>query len=193
MVVVYSSRFSGSETSLPMLMEHIFISQYEFYWKRHDLKNALRKENFLDKNLRRIMSFCTRRSDGWPPISPVISKHAIFGVQSAWAAAYLADPMPSVHWRAVSLTKCRFNLPSPKLPSSGLMEFYVSQMVCVCLYGLCKIVHYTCNVEYTTRGLPCLQTRPDLCWAIKTRLTACTVHTTPPLCRACWQGSLPPL
>ena len=53
--------------------------------------------------------------------------------------------------RAVSLTKCRFNLPSPKLPSSGLMEFYVSQMVCVCLYSLCKIVHYTCNVEYTTR------------------------------------------
>ena len=53
--------------------------------------------------------------------------------------------------RAVSLTKCRFNLPSPKLPSSGLMEFYVSQMVCVCLYSLYKIVHYTCNVEYTTR------------------------------------------
>ena len=53
--------------------------------------------------------------------------------------------------RAVSLTKCRFNLPSPKLPSSGLMEFYVSQMVCVCIYSLYKIVHYTCNVEYTTR------------------------------------------
>ena len=193
MVVVYSSRFSGSETSLPMLMEHIFISQYEFYWKRHDLKNALKKENFLDKNLWHIMSFCTRRSDGWPPIRPVISKHAIFGVQSAWAAAYLADPMPSVHWRAVSLTKCRYNLPSPKLPSSGLMEFYVSQMVCVCIYSLYKIVHYTCNVEYTTRcvALPSDSSRPLL--GHKTRLTTCTVHTTPPLCRACWQGSLPPL
>ena len=156
-------------------------------------KKCAQKRDFLDKNLWHIVSFCTRRSDGWPPISPIISKHALFGVQSAWAAAYLADPMPSVHWGAVSLTKCRYNLPSPKLPSSGLMEFYVSQMVYVCLYGLCKIVHYTCNVEYTTRGLPCLQTRPDLCWAIKTRLTACTVHTTPPLCRACWQGSLPPL
>ena len=51
MVVIYSSRFSGSETGLPMLMERVFISQYEFYWKRHDLKNALKKENFLDKNL----------------------------------------------------------------------------------------------------------------------------------------------
>ena len=58
------------------------------------LKNVLEKENFLGKNLWHIMSFCTRRSDGWPPISPVISKHAIFGVQSAWAAAYLADPVP---------------------------------------------------------------------------------------------------
>ena len=151
MVVVYSSRFSGSETGLPMLMERVFISQYEFYWKRHDLrKNALKKRFFRQKSLTH-RSFCTRRSDGWPPISPVISKHALFGVQSTWAAAYLADPMPSVHWRAVSLTKCRFNLPSPKLPSSGLMEFYVSQMVCVCIYSLYKIVHYTCNVEYTTR------------------------------------------
>ena len=97
MVVAYSSRISGSETRLPMLMEHIFSFQHEIYWKKHDLKNALEKENFLDKNLWHIMSFCTRRSDGWPPISPVISKHAIFGVQSAWAAAYLADPVPSVH------------------------------------------------------------------------------------------------
>ena len=46
MVVVYSSRISGSETGLPMLMERVFISQYEFYWKRHDLKNALKKEIF---------------------------------------------------------------------------------------------------------------------------------------------------
>ena len=149
--IVYSSRISGWETSLTMLMEHIFSFQHEIYWKRHDLKNALKKENFLDKNLWHIMSFCTRRSDGWPPIRPVISKHAIFGVQSAWAAAYLADPMPSVHWRAVSLTKCRFNLPSPNLPSSGLVEFYVRQVVCVCFYSLCKNVYYTCNVEYTAR------------------------------------------
>ena len=151
MVVVYSSRISGSETGLPMLMEHIFSFQHEIYWKRHDFKKMRSKRDFLDKNLWHIVSFCTRRSDGWPPISPVISKHAIFGVQSVWAAAYLADPVPSVHWRAVSLTKCRFNLPSPKLPSSGLMEFYVSQMVRVCFYSLYKIVHYTCNVEYTTR------------------------------------------
>ena len=83
MVVVYSSRFSGSETGLPMLMERVFISQYEFYWKRHDLrKNALKKRFFRQKSLTH-RSFCTRRSDGWPPISPVISKHAIFGVQSA--------------------------------------------------------------------------------------------------------------
>ena len=47
MVVIYSSRFSGSETGLPMLMERVFISQYEFYWKRRDFKkNALKKEIF---------------------------------------------------------------------------------------------------------------------------------------------------
>ena len=49
MVVVYSSRISGSETSLPMLMEHIFSFQHEIYWKRHDLKNALKKEIFSTK------------------------------------------------------------------------------------------------------------------------------------------------
>ena len=129
------------------------VSSYlsmNFIGKGMILKNALKKR-FSWQNLWHIVSFCTWRSDDWPPISPVISKHALFGVQSAWAAAYLADPMPSVHWGAVSLTKCRYNLPSPELPSSSLMEFYVSQMVCVCIYSLYKIVHYTCNVEYTTR------------------------------------------
>ena len=47
MVVVYSSRISGSETGLPMLMEHIFSFQHEIYWKRHDLKNALKKKRFF--------------------------------------------------------------------------------------------------------------------------------------------------
>ena len=172
------------------------VSSYlsmNFIGKGMIFKKMRSKKRFFRQKSLTHRSFCTRRSDGWPPISPVISKHAIFGVQSAWAAAYLADPMPSVHWRAVSLTKCRFNLPSPKLPSSGLMEFYVSQMVCVCIYSLYKIVHYTCNVEYTTRcvALPSDSSRPLL--GHKTRLTTCTVHTTPPLCRACWQGSLPPL
>ena len=57
MVVVYSSRISGSETGLPMFMEHIFSFQHEIYWKRHDLKNALRKENFLDKILDTLCRF----------------------------------------------------------------------------------------------------------------------------------------
>ena len=49
MVVIYSSRFSGSETGLPMLMERVFISQYEFHWKRHDFKKCAQKRDFLDK------------------------------------------------------------------------------------------------------------------------------------------------
>ena len=49
MVVVYSSRISGSETGLPMLMEHVFLFQYEIYWKKHDFKNVLKKEIFLTK------------------------------------------------------------------------------------------------------------------------------------------------
>ena len=78
-------------------------------------------------------------------------KHAISGVQSGWAATTWPILCHQYTTRAVSLTKCRFNLPSPKLPSSGLVEFYVRQMVCVFFYSLCKIVHYTFNVEYTTR------------------------------------------
>ena len=136
MVVVYSSRISGSETGLPMLMEHIFSFQHEIYWKRHDLKNALKKENFLDKNLWHIMSFCTRRSDGWPPISPVISKHAIFGVQSAWAAAYLADPVPSVHLKGGEPYKLQI-----QFTKSKLTKFWLSRVLCA-PNGMCMLLQF---------------------------------------------------
>ena len=85
------------------------------------------------------------------PSAQSSQKHAISGVQSGWAATTWPILCHQYTTRAVSLTKCRFNLPSPKLPSSGLVEFYVRQMVCVFFYSLCKIVHYTFNVEYTTR------------------------------------------
>ena len=110
------------------------------------------KGNFHDKNLWHIVLICTRRF-WWlathQPSHP--KKHAISGVQSGWAATTWPILCHQYTTRAVSLTKCRFNLPSPKLPSSGLVEFYVRQMVCVFFYSLCKIVHYTFNVEYTTR------------------------------------------
>ena len=157
-------------------------------------KKCAQKRDFLDKNLWHIVLNCTRWSR-W------LATHQSQSFQNTPSLEYkVVEQLPT--WpilchqyttRAVSLTKCRFNLPSPKLPSSGLMEFYVSQMVCVCIYSLYKIVHYTCNVEYTTRCvvLPSDSSRPLL--GHKTRLTTCTVHTDPPLWRACWQCSLPPL
>ena len=115
-------------------------------------EKCAQKGNFHDKNLWHIVLICTRRF-WWlathQPSHP--KKHAISGVQSGWAATTWPILCHQYTTRAVSLTKCRFNLPSPKLPSSGLVEFYVRQMVCVFFYSLCKIVHYTFNVEYTTR------------------------------------------
>ena len=120
-------------------------------------------------------------------------KHAISGVQSGWAATTWPILCHQYTTRAVSLTKCRFNLPSPKLPSSGLMEFYVSQMVCVCFYSLYKIVHYTCNVEtlLDVLSLPSDSPRPLL--GRKNSLDDLYSTYNPPSVWACWQGSLPPL
>ena len=58
MVVAYSSRISGSETRLPMLMEHIFSFQHEIYWKRHDFKKMRSKRDFFfDKIFDTLCSF----------------------------------------------------------------------------------------------------------------------------------------
>ena len=150
--IIYSSRISGWETSLMKFMEHMFSFQYETYWKKkHDFKNALKKKFSWQKSLTHCINLYT--TIWWlathQPSHP--KKHAFSGVQSGWAATTWPILCHQYTTRAVSLTKCRFNLPSPKLPSSGLVEFYVRQMVCVFFYSLCKIVHYTFNVEYTTR------------------------------------------
>ena len=164
MVVVYSSRFSGSETGLLMLMERVFISQYEFYWKRRDFKKCAQKRDFLDKNLWHIVLNCTRWSR-WLATHQSQSSQNTPSLEYKVVEQLPTWPIPCHQYitRAVSLTKCRFNLPRPDLPSPGLVEFYVSQMVCVCFYSLCKIVHYTCNVEYTTRGAcPASRLAPNL-------------------------------
>ena len=150
--IVYSSRISGWETGLTMLMEHIFSFQYEIYWKKHDLKKCAQKRNFLDKNLWHIVLICIRRVR-WLATHQSQSSQNTPSLEYKVVEQLPTWPIPCHQYitRAVSLTKCRFKLPRPDLPSPGLVEFYVSQMVCVCFYSLCKIVHYTCNVEYTTR------------------------------------------
>ena len=82
MVVVYSSRISGSETGLPMLMEHLFSFQHEIYWKKHDFKNCAQKRDFRQKSLTQFVELYTMVPMVGHPSVPVIPKHAIFGVQS---------------------------------------------------------------------------------------------------------------
>ena len=161
--------------------------------KKHDFKNALKKKFSWQKSLTHCINLYT--TIWWlathQPSHP--KKHAISGVQSGWAATTWPILCHQYTTRAVSLTKCRFNLPSPKLPSSGLMEFYVSQMVCVCFYSLYKIVHYTCNVEtlLDVLALPSDSPRPLL--GRKNSLDDLYSTYNPPSVWACWQGSLPPL
>ena len=75
------------------------------------------------------------------------------GVQSGWATTYLADSVPSVTLQG----RCALQNVDPVvmqhtgLSSSGLVEFYVRQVVCVCFYSLCKNMYYTCNIGYTAR------------------------------------------
>ena len=157
--IAYSSRISGWETSLMMFMEHIFSFQYETYWKKAWFEKCAQKRNFHDKNLWHIVLICTRRF-WWLATHQPQSSQNTPSLEYKVVEQLPTWPIPCHQYttRAVSLTKCRFNLPSPKLPSSSLVEFYVRQMVCVCFYSLCKIVHYTCNVEYTTR-CACLVSR----------------------------------
>ena len=92
-------------------------------------------------------------SDGWPPIMYHSAQNTPSGVQSGWATTYLADSVPSVTLQG----RCALQNVDPVvmqhtgLPSSGLVELYVRQVVCVCVYSLCKNMYYTCNIEYTAR------------------------------------------
>ena len=58
-----------------------------------------KKRIFRQKSLTQFVELYTMVQMVGHPSVPVIPKHAIFGVQSAWAAAYRADPVPSVHYQ----------------------------------------------------------------------------------------------
>ena len=102
--IVYSSRISGWETGLTMLMEHIFSFQYELYWKKHDLKNALKKEIFLTKIFDTLCWFVHDGPDGWPPISPSHPK-----TRHLWSTKWLSSCLPG-RFRAISTLQGRWAL-----------------------------------------------------------------------------------
>ena len=91
--------------------------------------------------------------DGWPPIMYHSAQSTPSGVQSGCATTYLAVSVPLVTLQG----QCAFQNVDPVvmqhtgLPSSGLVELYVRQVVCVCLYSLCMNLYYTCNIGYTAR------------------------------------------
>ena len=142
---------------------YLLISTWNLLEKAWFEKCA-QKRNFLDKNLWHIVLICIRRVR-WLATHQSQSSQNTPSLEYKVVEQLPTWPIPCHQYitRAVSLTKCRFKLPRPDLPSPGLVEFYVSQMVCVCFYSLCKIVHYTCNVEYTTRcACPASRLAPNL-------------------------------
>ena len=76
---------------------YLLISAWNLLEKAWFLKNALKKETFSTKIFDTLCRFVYDDLMVGHPSAQSFSKHAIFGVQSAWAAAYLADPVPSVH------------------------------------------------------------------------------------------------
>ena len=172
--------------SLLMIMEHILSFQHKTYWKKYDLKNALKKEIFWQKSLTHSVNLCTTILMVGHPSAPVSSKHAISGVQSGWAATYLADSVPSVTLQG----RCALQNVDPVvmqhtgLPSSGLVELYVRQVVCVCVYSLCKNMYYTCNIEYTARWVCPASDSFQPFLGCKYLLNDLYNTHRPPLCRA---------
>ena len=76
---------------------YLLISAWNLLEKAWFLKIALKKRIFSTKSLTQFVELYMMVQMVGHPSVPLIPKHAIFGVQSAWAAAYLADPVPSVH------------------------------------------------------------------------------------------------
>ena len=150
---VSSLQLENQQLSLMMIMEHILSFQYKTYWKKYDLKNALKKEIFWQKSLTHCVNLCTTILMVGHPSLYHSAQNTPSGVQSGWATTYLADSVPLVTLQG----RCALQNVDPMvmqhtgLPSSGLVEFYVRQVLCVCFYSLCKNMYYTCNIEYTAR------------------------------------------
>ena len=130
--------------------------------------------------------------DGWPPTTYHWAQNTPSRVQSGCTTIYLAVSAPLVTLQG----RCAFQnvavfMQHTGLPSSGLVELCVRQIVCVFLYSLYKILYYTCNIGYTARWA-CLAFRlaPTLFWAVNTRLTTCTVHIGPLCVGFCLQRNL---
>ena len=91
--------------------------------------------------------------DSWPPTMYHSAQSTPSVVQSGCVTIYLAVSVPLVTLQG----RCAFQNVDPVvmqhtgLPSSGLVELYVRQVVCVCLYSLCMNLYYTCNIGYTAR------------------------------------------
>ena len=125
-------------------------------------------------------------SDGWPPISPSQLKTRHLW-STKWLSSHLmADSVPSVTLQG----RCALQNVDPVvmqhtgLPSSGLVEFYVRQVVCVCVYSLCKNMYYTCNIEYTARWVCPASDSFQPFLGCKYLLNDLYNTHRPPLCRA---------
>ena len=106
-------------------------------------------------------------------------------VQSGCVTIYLAvsAPLGTLQGRCAFQNVDPVVMQHTGLPSSGLVEFYVRQVVCVCFYSLCKNMYYTCNIGYTARWavLPLDSALPFL--GCKYLLNDLYNTHRPPLCR----------
>ena len=136
MVVVYSSRISGSETGLPMLMEHIFSFQHEIYWKRHDLKNALKKKRFFrQKSLTHCVVLYT--TIWW------LATHQLshFKTRHLWSTKCLSSCLPG---RSCAISTLKGGEPYKmqiQFTKSKTTEFWLSRVLCA-PNGMCILLQF---------------------------------------------------
>ena len=136
--IVYSSRFSGWEMSLLMIMEHILSFQHKTYWKKYDLKNALKKEIFWQKSLTHSINLCTTILMVGHPSAPVSSN-----ARHLWSTKWLSSHLPgrlcavSNITRAVRLTNCR----SSGHATHRFAKFWLSIVLCA-PSGMCMCLQF---------------------------------------------------
>ena len=95
-----------------------------------------KKEFSWQKSLTHCVDLYTMVQMVGHPSVPVIPKHAISGVQSGWAAAYLVEFVPSVQYKGGEPYKMQI-----QVTKSKLTKFWPSRVLCA-PSGMCTFLQF---------------------------------------------------
>ena len=115
---------------------YLLISAWNLLEKNMIWKMRSKKRIFLTKIFDTLCRFVHDDLMVGHPSAPVIPKPAISGVQSGWAATYLADLVPLVHYKGGEPYKMQI-----QFTKSKTTEFWLSRVLCA-PNGMCILLQF---------------------------------------------------